>query len=111
MVLLSPFDKETVEKMKACKRFEFPICLNESLLRMFGNDGKKRLDAIIMNETFQNSPINSPSDIWKLYEAYLDRAGNILGDDVGKVIEFESVKEMESLLCTKCPLFEKHFTK
>ena len=94
--------------MKACKREEFPICLNESLLRMFGKDGKRRLDAIVMNETFENSPVNSHSDIWSLYEKYLERAGNILGDDVGKVIEFESVKEMEALFCTRCPLFEKH---
>lgn len=82
--------------------------MNESLTRMFGKAGKKRLDSIVMNETFTNSPIVSPRDIWQLYEKYLERAGNILGEDVGRVIEIESVKEMEREFCTKCPLFEKH---
>lgn len=108
MVIVSTFDKTTLEKLKACKRVEFPICLNESLSRMFGKDGKRRLDSIIMNDTFTNPPIVSPRDIWELYEKYLERAGNILGEDVGKVIEYESVKEMEREFCTRCPLFEKH---
>ncbi|MDG6906949.1 MAG: hypothetical protein JRN20_14335 [Nitrososphaerota archaeon] len=64
-----------------------------------------------MNETFDNTPIMSPRDVWSLYEMYIERASNILGDDVGKVIEFESVHEMKSMFCTKCPLYEKHKTK
>lgn len=56
-----------------------------------------------MNETFENTPINSPRDIWNLYEKYMERAANILGSDVGEVIEFESMKQMESMSCTDCP--------
>lgn len=108
MVLASHFDTETLEKMKACKIAAFPICLKVSLTNMFGENGKKRLDAIVMNETFENKPIRTPHDIWELYELYLDRASNILGTDVSKVIEFQSGEEMKNMLCTKCPLFEKH---
>ena len=107
MVLVSAFDEETLEKMRACKKAEFPICLNESLLRMFGANGKKRLDAMVMNEIFDYRQISSPKDIWKLYEEYLKHIANILGEDVSQVIEFESLKEMESMFCTKCPLYEK----
>lgn len=108
MVVVSPFDEATLEKMKACEKAEFPICLNESITRMFGITGKRMLDKFVMNETFENTPINSPRDIWNLYEKYVGRASNILGDDVGEVIEFESVKEMEKMSCNKCPLFEKY---
>jgi hypothetical protein len=45
---------------------------------------------------------------WHLYEKYLERVSGILGDDVAKVIEFESVNEMKEMSCTDCPLFEKH---
>ena len=108
VVVVSFFDEDALEKMRACKKAEFPICLRESLIRMFGENGKKRLDSIITNETFESEPITSTKDIWKLYERYIERISNVMGVDVGKVIEFESVREMESMFCTKCPLFEKH---
>lgn len=77
------------------------------MLRIFGKNGKRSLDRIVMNETFENTPISSPRDIWNLYEKYMERASNILGDDVGGVIEFENLRQMESMFCTKCPLYEK----
>jgi hypothetical protein len=101
-----PFDEETLEKMRSCTKAEFPICLSEGLLRMFGAMGKKRLDSIVMNETFENTPVCSPKDIWKLYEKYMERTANILGDDVVQVIEFESLDLMKSMLCQKCPMYE-----
>lgn len=90
--------------MKACERAAFPICLNESLLWMFGKNGKRRLDAMVTKDMVENSP----REIWKLYEKYLEHAGNIVGEDIGKMVEFESVKAMERKCCTKCPLFVKH---
>ena len=101
MVIASPFDETTLERIRACKQAEFPICLNESIKRMFGENGKKTLDRIVMNETFENSAITSPNDIWNLYKKYMERVSNILGEDVKEVIEYENLKEMESMLCTK----------
>lgn len=74
---------------------------------MFGDHGKETLDAMIMNKISQESSVSSPRDIWKLYEEYLDKTADRLGIDVAKVIQFESLNEMESMLCTKCPLYEK----
>lgn len=104
---MKPFDEETLERIRACKKGRFPICLNEGLLRMFGPKGKEKLDSIIMDETFEISPISSPKDIWKLYEDYMERAANILGDDVAKVIEFESLLQMKTMLCTNCPFMKE----
>lgn len=111
MSLDSPLDTNTLEKMKACERAEFPICLSYTLTRIFGQDGKKMVDDLVMDETFKNKSINSPRDIWELYELYLNRASNILGADVSKEIDYESVQDMKNMLCTRCPLFEKHSKK
>ena len=66
---------------------------------MFGTNGKRTLDSIVMNETFEYTEIVSPKDIWKLYEKYVERTANILGGDVAQVIEFESLIEMQSAFC------------
>ena len=108
---MSPFDKETLEKMKACTNAEFPICLDEAMLRMFGAKGKKILDSLVMNETFENAPITTPEDIWRLYEKYLERASQVIGDSSAKVIEFQSLNEMKSMFCTKCSLYERELVK
>jgi hypothetical protein len=108
---VSPFDDETLERMKACTKVEFPICLSQALLRMFGEKGKKTLDSLVMNGMFEKTPINSPKDIWSLYEKYMKRAANIIGDSSSKVITFQSLKEMESMLCTKCPLYKNELEK
>lgn len=106
MVKVSSFNEKTLEKMRGCTKFEFPICLNQASTKMFGEDGKRRINAIVMNETFENPEIQSPKDIWDLYDKYVERLGNILGDDVGQVVEFEVLKEIESLSCSACPVHQ-----
>lgn len=108
LTVVPSFGEAPPEKMETCINEQFPICLKESMVRIFGEKGKKALDKFVMNETFENTPVTSPRDISDLYEKYLERASNILGEDVGKTIGFESVNEMERMLCTKCPLFDKH---
>jgi hypothetical protein len=71
---------------------------------MFGEQGKEAIDTISMDRDFL---ISSPRDIWKMYNEYLARTANRMGIDVAQVIRFESLKEMESMLCTKCPLYQK----
>jgi hypothetical protein len=111
LLVVSPFDEKTLEKVRACKRAGFPICLDRGLNNMFGARGKHTLDSIVMNETFEYTEIFSPKDIWRLYERYIERTANLLGDDVAQVIEFESVIEMRSELCTKCPLYRMELEK
>lgn len=78
---------------------------------MFGSVGKKRLDSIIMNDTFENTSVYSPKDIWTLYEKYMERVANILGDDVAQVIAFESSDTMKSMLWRNCPLHERELER
>lgn len=99
-------DDKTRMRMKDCTRFGFPICLDRGIVGMFGNHGKKKLDAIVMNDSFENTEIGSPKDIWSLFEKYVEHASSILGDDVADVIEFEVLKEIQLLSCTKCPVHQ-----
>ena len=104
---MSPIEEDVEEKMEACEKAEFPICLDRGLLWMFGAHGKKSLDAIVMNDTFENTEISSPKDICKIYEKYMERSSNILGETVAKVIESQCLNQPLSIYCTTCPLYEK----
>ena len=97
--------------MKACIEVEFPICLNNSLFKMLGVKGKKKLDSMVMNETFENTQISSPKDIWNLYEKYIERLANILGDEIAQIIELEDMNQMKSMICTRCPLYERELER
>jgi hypothetical protein len=105
------FDDETLEKMRACTKAEFPICLDRALTKMFGAVGKKGLDSFIINEGIRSNTIASPKNIWNLYERYIERSGKILGNDVAQIIQFENLKEMKSMLCSKCPLYERELER
>ena len=72
---------------------------------MFGENGKEILDKMVMDKDFQESSLSS--DIRKLQEEYMDRIAKRLGNDIAKVIEFETLNEMEFTLCKICPLYEK----
>ena len=81
------------------------MCLNETLLKIFGESGKESIGRIIAAETLQETSISSQKDIWKLYDEFLARTASRFGIDVSQVIRFESLKEMELMFCTKCPLY------
>jgi hypothetical protein len=69
---------------------------------MFVEEGKKTLDSLVINEMFERTPINSPKEILSLYAKYVEGAANITGDSSSKV---------ESMLCTKCPLYKGELEK
>ncbi|MDG6907289.1 MAG: hypothetical protein JRN20_16060 [Nitrososphaerota archaeon] len=105
LVIVAPFDEETVKRMNACTRKEFPICLDQALEKMIGEKEKLRLDMILMKGAIQNSQISSEKDIWNLYEKYLEQAERKFGKTVASVFEIQSLKEIESMLCTQCPVY------
>ncbi len=100
--------RNPAEMLKACQQALFPVCLGTALRIIFGENGSKFLNSIIMNETFPEIQIFTMNDVWKIYEEYLDRATNILGDKVVKVIQFQTCKEMERAYC---PLYERALAK
>lgn len=105
--MTTPGDR-TPERMRACIKEGYPACLNDAVIHMFGEYGRNRLNHIVMNGIFADSSVESTKDVGSLYEKFVERAGDILGKDVADVIVFESLKQMEEKLCTKCPLFAKH---
>jgi hypothetical protein len=78
---------------------------------MFGADGKKSLDRIVMNETFENTQITYPKEIRNLYEKYMERVSNLLGDSTAKVIEIQSSKQIGSVFCKERSLYKKELRK
>jgi hypothetical protein len=106
-MLESLFDKETLAQMKACTRAKFPQCLDEALLKIFGKSSRKSMNRIIADTTIQDTSISSAKDIWNLYDEYLARTADRFGIDVTQVIRFETLRQMELMFCTKCPLYEK----
>ena len=65
--------------MKACTRVGFPICLDNTLLRIFGANGKKLLDSIVMDDSFDSAQISSQKDISKFYDWYPRTLGKCHG--------------------------------
>ena len=99
-----PLDHETIEKFRACKEAQFPICLDKAVSKIFGN--KELMLSIAEKTGFKTENISSVQDVWNLYLKLGSAWAKEMGNSVTAVIEFQTVKEMESLGCTKCPLYE-----
>ncbi|MDG7001289.1 MAG: hypothetical protein JRN15_19510 [Nitrososphaerota archaeon] len=104
-----PLDQETIERFKACKRAQFPVCLDKSVTKIFGN--KDAMLLIAARAGFEATEITSFEDVWNLYMKLGDTWEEKMGSSVTAVIRHESLKEMESMGCTKCPLYEMELEK
>ncbi len=102
---------KTTEVILSCVESGFPICLSEGLLRIFGSEGKKVLDRMVMNRTSEPTQIDSQTEICNMYERYIGHLTKILGESTTKVIELESFKLMQDAPCAKCPLYERQSKK
>lgn len=99
-----PLDHETIERFKACKEVQFPLCLDKAVAKIFGD--KDLMLSVAEKAGFEPTNISSVQDIWNLYMKLGAAWGKEMGANVRAVIEFASLKEMESMGCTKCPLYE-----
>lgn len=97
-------DSSAACEMDHCFSRGYPECLETGLLTMFGKNGKRALDSIMLNETFQSADLGSPADLAKFYGEYMERLQNILGDQVAKVVEIKSREISKNSLCENCPL-------
>lgn len=111
MSILSVFRRDNhaqkLDQRPACEESGFPICLSEGLTKMFGAEGKRFLDAVVMKGAFEQPHLDSREDICDLYARYMKRLAQIIGESPAQVIQFESFKQMESMPCAKCPLYEE----
>jgi len=54
----------------------------------------------------------SANKLWEIYDKAIQEFAKELGKDVSQVIEFQSLKEMESMKgCKLCPLYQRKVTE
>ena len=99
-----PLDDQTIERFKACKEVQFPICLDHAVKEIFGD--KDLMLSMAEKAGFERRDIVSVQDVWNLYLKLGAAWAKSMGSSVTAVIEYKSLKEMEKMGCTKCPLYE-----
>lgn len=106
-------DEETISRIRDCKRHGFPICLEDSLSHIFREShGERILERVINKLKLREQNITSAGQIWVIYNDVLAELARVLGKDVSEVIEFQSLKEMESMKgCMLCPLYQREVAK
>lgn len=92
------------EKFDACKKAEFPICLEKTLDLLFRD--KNRMVSVAEKMGFETRHVSSSTDIFRIYTDLLSSLNKALGKNGVAVIEFEALKEMASMHCAGCPLYE-----
>jgi hypothetical protein len=97
-----------VLRIKECKTHGFPICLEATLSRIFKEGaGEQLIGRIVDRLDLRNQRITSSEQVWKIYENVLLALSKTLGEDVARVIQFESGREMEAMGCSNCPLYRR----
>lgn len=99
-----PLDGQTIERFKACKEEQFPICLDHAVKEIFGD--KELMVSMAEKAGFKKKDIVTVQDVWNLYLKLGAAWSKSMGSSVTAVIEYKSLKEMEKMGCTKCPLYE-----
>ena len=102
---LHVFDRVFAEKIKDCTNYGYPLCLDKALETIFGKHGRETVEEIARKGGANLNHASTAKEVWKKYESYLIALRLQLGDDVSQVIQHQSMKQMESMLCTDCPLY------
>ncbi len=104
----SPRDRKEGNKknIRACMKADFPQCLKRALVEIVGKNGRHELDSLVAESGFRNSTVTSTEDLRRLYVDYLARVEKRLGDAIPKMVEFETMNQMELMSCSGCPLHE-----
>jgi hypothetical protein len=107
---LQVLDSETIHRIKDCKRYGFPICLEEAFSQIFHEEQSELLvNRYVEKLRLRLHNVESAEQVWKVYDLVLLEMAKELGEDVSRVIEFQSLKEMEKMKgCTSCPLYRRH---
>lgn len=111
--MLRQLDEETISRIKDCKRRGFPICLEESFLVIFKDTaGKAIVERIIKRLGLSYHDVDSGRQVWETYDLVLKEISIEMGEDLSKVLEYQSIREMESMPgCTGCPLYRREACK
>ena len=99
-----PLDHLTIERLKACKQAQFPLCLDRALINFFKD--KEAIVSLANKAGFGAGQASSSQDIWNIYLRFLSSLRKEIDADAVAVIESQSIKEMESMECLQCPLYK-----
>jgi hypothetical protein len=70
------------------------------------------MEKIITKLGLRYQYVNSASRVWEIYDQALSELSKELGEDVSKVIEYQSIRGMESMSgCMHCPLYRREVCK
>ena len=105
-----PLDSTILVKSKVCLKAKFPVCLDLTLRKMFGQDYRHVLGSVTKGK-FAEMPVTRPTDVWDLYEKYVASLEQVLGNDVGRIIRSSCLNQIDSMCGTKCPLYVVEFEK
>lgn len=102
-------DQETITRIKDCKLHGFPICLEVALSFIFKESaGEAILEKVIGKLGLREQDVDSAAQVWETYDAVLKELTKMLGQDVSRIVEFQSLREMESMSgCVNCPLHRR----
>jgi hypothetical protein len=97
--------EKTIERIKACRKANFPICLNCAIEAMFPR--KELIFALAKKAGYKSREGSSSSeDIWQTYLEFLSALEIALGRDAVAVIESRVVHEIEAMEESDCPIYE-----
>jgi hypothetical protein len=94
----------TVLQYKACKEAAFPLCLERALRSIFGNESV--MISLAERAGFKKKGVTRPHDIWDIYLSFLSALDAQVGKDAVAVIESKTLKDIEIMKCTQCPIYK-----
>jgi hypothetical protein len=102
-----PLDPKTLQRIRACKHEGFPLCLRSSFVNVFEDYDEGQFLEIAKKEESAVVPKGEkPDDIWDLYLRLLSGLSKQVGNNVVAKVESQVLKEIETLECTECPIYE-----
>ena len=94
-------------KWIACCEAGFPLCLDDALTAMFGNNGKNVPISVVKRIHGRLPPAKTPKEVWALFESYVKSWRKSIGNDSTEVIEYQVKKQIELMGCIECPVYQK----
>ena len=95
-------------RKRDCVKDHKPICLEKALELIFGIEGADGVKHIAEKEfEHVSETIDTPTKVWALYACYIGSLERKIGKSSTFVIESEVQKQIESMGCTSCPIYQR----
>jgi hypothetical protein len=105
-------DYTTYRRMEACVKAAFPPSLENSLRDMLSGEGKTALKNLAKKRGLTPTRVELRETSGTYISATSEVFQDMLGKDVARVFELHTLKEMEEMQCSECPLYRlEHWKK